>query len=86
MPTPAVTTATAFSRRAAIAPAAHVLYAQRVAALRDEIQRRVDTRLAQGFTAGEALSYAAPLLRAARRGRVLHAACLLELTAEHAAL
>ncbi|MDQ3676374.1 MAG: hypothetical protein M3401_06155, partial [Actinomycetota bacterium] len=56
-------------RQAAI-PSRHELYAQRVAALRNEIQSRVDARLAQGFTAREALAYAAPLLRAARRGRV----------------
>ena len=86
MPTPAAPTTTAVIRPAAIAPAAHEVYAQRIAALREEIQQKVDTRLAQGFTAGEALAYAAPLLRAARRGRVLRAACLLELSAEHGAL
>lgn len=86
MQTHAATTATAFAGRAGIIAGTHELYAQRVAALRAEIQQRVDTRLAQGFSAGEALSYAAPLIRAARRGHALRQACLLELTAQQHAL
>ena len=64
------------------APRPHERYARQVAALRAEAQQRVDTRLAQGFTPGEALAYAAPLLRAAMRGRALQATCRLELAAE----
>ena len=64
------------------APRPHEHYARQVAALRAEAQQRVDTRLAQGFSTREALAYAAPLLRAARRGRALQATCLLELAAE----
>ena len=63
-------------------PRPHEHYARQVAALRAEAQQRVDTRLAQGFSTREALAYAAPLLRAARRGRALQATCLLELAAE----
>lgn len=70
--------------RDAAIPMKHELYARRVAALRDEIQARVDARLAQGFTSREALAYAGPLLRAARRGRVLRDSCLLELGAQRA--
>jgi hypothetical protein len=36
-----------------------------------EIQARVDVRLAQGFSGHEALAYAAPLIRAAQRAKVL---------------
>lgn len=57
----------------------HEHYRRTVAALRVEAQQRVDTRLAQGFSAREALAYAAPVLRAAQRARALHATCLLEL-------
>lgn len=70
--------------RDAAVSANHEIYAKRVAVLRGEIQARVDARLAQGFTAREALAYAAPLLRAARRGRVLRESCLLELGTQHA--
>ena len=60
----------------------HEHYRRTVAALRAEAQERVDTRLAQGFSAHEALRYAAPLLHAARRGSALHATCLLELAVD----
>ena len=63
--------------------ARHDHYAQQTAALRDEAQQRIRTRIAQGFSPAEAVSYAGPLLRAARRGRALQATCLLELAHQH---
>ncbi len=42
--------------RQAGTPARHELYVERVGQLRAEIQARVDTRLAQGFSAGETLA------------------------------
>jgi len=62
---------------------AHERYAVQASALREEAQERINTRMAQGFSPGEALAYAAPQLRAAIRGRALHATCLLELGAQH---